>query len=89
MANKKYYYYVGVLVNDGITLVTKVSNADKTAFWNRDEKPMEFGSKSYAQDLVLGLTLNFTPAMMITSLVPINGQPCNQKTFDEEPKEDK
>ena len=69
----KYFYYVVVATEDGATFVTKVDNATKTAQWDNQEKPMPF-TKFYAEDLALGLTLNFYPAFALKSYHELKSQ---------------
>lgn len=66
MAKKKFYYYVGVKVNDGMTLVTKVENAGRMCYWNDKFPPLELG-KTRAEDIALGLNLNYHSAVVIQS----------------------
>lgn len=66
MAKKKFYYYVGVKVNDGMTLVTRVENAGRMCYWNDKLPPLEL-SKTYAEDIAMGLNLNFHSAVVIQS----------------------
>ena len=71
---KKYHYYVLVFTNEGPVFVTKVNNANKTAEWDRLEKPLEM-DKYWAQDLVLGLNLNFHTAFLVQHMVELSRQP--------------
>ena len=71
---KSKHYYVLVISDIGPMFVTKVNNADKTAEWNYDEKPLEF-DKFWAEDLVLGLNLNFNQAYLICQNWEIQSQP--------------
>ena len=81
MANKKKnHYYVLVISNQGPIFVTSVNNANKTAMWNWEEKPKEF-DKYYAEDLVLGLNLNFHQAYLVSHPVEIDTQPYNYKDW--------
>lgn len=57
MAKKKEYGYVLVMTEKGPVFVTKVNNADRTAEWNKLEKPYSM-SKENAQFLAKALTLN-------------------------------
>ena len=74
MAQKKNYYYVLVMTNSGPTFVTKVNHSNKTAEWNKLEKPLEL-EKFWAEDLVLGLNLNLNVAFMVCSKFQIDYQP--------------
>ena len=66
MANQKTYYYVLVFTGEGPVYVTSVNNADRWAQWDKSKKPKLF-QRSYAEELVLGLTLNGHNAVMICS----------------------
>lgn len=74
MATRKYFYYVLVMTNSGPVFVTGIPERN-WANYNKDEKPMEFGSKSYAQEVANGLCMNFQQAYMITSQWEIERQP--------------
>jgi hypothetical protein len=41
MAKKQNYYYVLVMTNNGPVFVTSVNNLDKTAYWDKNEKPLD------------------------------------------------
>ena len=86
MANKKNHYYVLVMTNYGPVFVTKVNNANKTAEWNKLEKPKEF-EKFWAEDLTLGLNLNFHMAFTICSKFEIDYQPYRYEAGEFEWKE--
>lgn len=49
------YYYVLVLTHKGPVFVT--SEKEKTAYWDKDKKPLNF-PKGYAEQMALGLTVN-------------------------------
>ena len=74
MAKKQNYYYVLVLTNEGAKFVTKVNWSNKTAEWNKLEKPLEM-SKETAKDLTMGLQLNFNNAFMVCNGYEISCQP--------------
>ena len=74
MANKKYYYYVLVFTDEGPVYVTDVDNADRTAQWNKEEKPRKF-SDTWATELAFGLTVNGHSAVAIKSTYEITSQP--------------
>lgn len=78
---KKYYYYVLVFLNTGPTYVTSIDNNNKYAHWDKDKAPLEF-SASYAEDLVMGLNMNFNSAVLIKSVRKITGQPYNYEDYD-------
>lgn len=97
MARKKNHYYVLVVSDSGPAFVTKINYADKTAEWNHTEKPLEMG-KENAEDLVLGLCLNWNMAYLVCQPFEIDSQPYNYKDwkvqmmpredFDEEEEEE-
>ena len=76
MANskKKNYYYVMVLTNNGPAFVTKIDYSDKSAYWDKQEKPLTM-SKSEAENLSFGLKMNFHMAFMITNEYELDSQP--------------
>lgn len=75
MANKKQtYWYVMVMTNDGPVFVTGVSYSDKTAHWDKDKEPLELG-RYRAEDLTLGLNLNFHSAFTVCSKWKLDNQP--------------
>lgn len=63
---KKYYYYVGIETDVGMTLVTSVDNTTHTAKWNTDEQPLEL-CKSVAMSIADGLVANYIPAVVLVS----------------------
>lgn len=81
MTKKKYYYYVLVFTNEGPVYVTSVNNTNKYAHWNKNEAPKEF-SATYAEDLVLGLNLNFHHAVLIKSRFEIDKQPYRYDSYE-------
>ena len=74
MAKKQNYYYVMVMTDGGPTFVTSVDRTNKTAHWNKAEKPLEM-SKYWAEDLTLGLNLNWHLAYTICSKFELDTQP--------------
>ena len=74
MAKKQNYYYTLVMTNHGPVFVTAVDRAEKTAHWNKTEKPLEMG-KYWAEDLTLGLNLNFNLAFTVCSKFELDEQP--------------
>lgn len=74
MAKRKNFYYVLVMTDEGPVFVTDIL-PNKWASYEKTEKPMEFGSKEYANDVALGLTLNFNLAYMVVTPYEIEGQP--------------
>lgn len=81
MAKKKYFYYVLVFTNEGPVYVTDIECGSKWAHWKKEEKPMEFNA-TYAEDLVLGLNLNFHHAVLIKSRFEIDHQPYRYEAYD-------
>lgn len=74
MAKKSNYWYVLVMTNEGPKFVTEVNYMDKTAKWDKLEKPLEM-SKQSAQDLAVGLCLNFNMAYAVCQPFEIDSQP--------------
>ena len=86
MAKKQNWYYVLVMTDDGPVFVTSIEYATKYAHWNKDEKPMEL-DKSRAEDLTLGLNLNFHTAYMVCSKFELDTQPYRYSDYHIEWKE--
>lgn len=78
MANKKNYWYVVVMTDNGPVFVTGVNNMERTAYWNKDQKPLELG-KEYAQSLATGLMLNFHFALPVCNTFELTEQCYNYK----------
>ena len=78
---KKNHYYVLVFTNAGAVYVTSIDSTNKYARWDKDKAPMEF-SKSYAEDLVMGLNLNFNSSVLVVSPFEIGHQPYNYEMYD-------
>lgn len=76
MATKKTkkHYYVLVMTEAGPKFVTKINYGDKTAEWDYKEKPLEM-EKLQAEDLVLGLNLNWNQAYLVCQNWEIENQP--------------
>ena len=76
MANskKKNFYYVLVITASGPKFVTKINHRDKTAEWNEDEAPLELG-KYMAEDICMGLNLNYHCAYTVHMPFEIESQP--------------
>lgn len=77
---KKNHYYVLVMTAAGPKFVTKVNYGDKTAEWNYEEKPLEL-DKFWAEDLVLGLNLNWNTAYLICQKWEIEHQPYRYEDY--------
>jgi len=78
---KKYHYYVLVFSSTGPTYVTSIDHSNKYAHWDKDKAPLEL-SAGYAEDLVMGLNMNFNSAVLIKSVREITGQPYNYEDYD-------
>ena len=74
MAKKQNYYYTLVMTDDGPVFVTSVDYKEKLAHWEKTEKPLELG-KYTAEDLTLGLNLNFHLAFTVCSKFELESQP--------------
>lgn len=86
MAKKKNYYYVLVFTNNGPVYVTSVDYSNKTARWDKLEKPLEF-TKSAAEDLCFGLNCNFHSAVVVNAPYELDCQPYRYADFEFEVKE--
>lgn len=86
--SKKNHYYVLVITNEGPKFVTKVNYGDKTAEWNYNEKPLEM-DKLWAEDLVLGLNLNFHMSYLVCQKWEIDSQPYRYDRYKFDWKERK
>lgn len=84
MAKNKFYYYVVVQSEGQAKFVTKINNANKTALWEKDGKPLAI-AKSYAEDLAYCLNLNFYPAFVLQSYYELE----SQIFYKEQPHEQK
>lgn len=76
MANKKNFWYVLVMTDGGPVFVTKVEYQGKTAYWNKDEKPLEMGMYQ-AKDLTFGLNVNGHSSYAVCQPFEIDHQPYN------------
>lgn len=74
MAKKKNYWYVLVMSDDGPVFVTKINYGDRTAEWNKLEKPLEM-DKDRAQELTLGLNLNLNISFAVCQPFELDHQP--------------
>lgn len=81
MAKTKNHYYVLVFTNGGPVYVTDVDYSNKTARWDKLEKPLEF-TKSSAEDLCFGLCCNFTYAVVVQHRVEIEAQPYRYADYE-------
>lgn len=86
MSKKSNYWYVLVMSSNGPVFVTKVNYSNKTAEWDKLEKPLEM-SKSSAQDLVIGLNLNFHCAVAVCQPFELTSQPYRYDSYEIEWKE--
>jgi len=74
MGRTKNYWYVLVMTNSGPTFVTKVNYSDKTAEWNKDDKPLKMSMES-AKDLAMGLMANLNFAFAVCNFYELENQP--------------
>lgn len=86
MAKKQNWYYVLVMTDDGPVFVTGVEYSTKYAHWNKLETPKDF-DKFWAEDLTLGLNLNFHAAFTVCSKFEIDRQPYRYSDWHIEWKE--
>ena len=77
---KKYFYYVLVFTSSGAKYVTNIPERNY-AEWYELEKPLDF-SKSYAEDVAMGLCLNGYSAVMVMSPYEISNQPYNYEDYE-------
>ena len=80
MTKSKYHHYVLVLGSTGAAFVTAIY-PKHTAEWCKTDKPLEF-TKDMAEDVALGLTLNFNIAYHITVPYEIEAQPYHYDKGD-------
>lgn len=81
MASKKNFYYVLVFEESCPVYVTKVNNSCRVAHWNKGEKPLSM-CKTSAEDLAMGLNLNFSSAVVVWMPYEIETQPYRYEAFD-------
>ena len=81
MSNKKNFWYVLVMSDNGPVFVTSVNYGCKEAHWNKEEKPLEM-TKQQAQELSIGLTLNFHNAFSVCNPFELNCQPYLYDKYD-------
>ena len=74
MAKKQNWYYVLVLSDDGPVFVTDIDYRSKVAHWDKTEKPLTM-DKYRAEDLTMGLNLNFHMAFTVCSKFELDTQP--------------
>ena len=74
MAKKKNYWYIMVITDNGPVFVTGVNYQNRTAEWNRLEAPKDFPMQT-AEDLCMGLNLNFHVAFLVKSKFELDYQP--------------
>ncbi len=67
---RKYFYYVGVQNNDGMSFVTKVDNKNRQCFWDAEQKPLSL-PLSVATSLAEGLLFNFHQAVVVKSFIEL------------------
>ena len=71
---KKEYWYLLIITNNGPVFVTSVDFSDKSAEWDKKEKPIEL-TKGDAQAMALGLNWHGNLAYPICSQWEIDKQP--------------
>ena len=74
MAKRKNYYYVLVMTSEGPKFVTGIPERNM-AEYDKLEKPMLFSSRDFADNVSMGLTMNFNLAYTIVSKYEIEHQP--------------
>lgn len=79
MAKKKNHYYVLVCTGAGAKFVTGTEG--HTAYWDVEKPPMEM-SKTFAEQLVMGLNLNFNLAYMVCNKWEIKSHPYNYADYE-------
>lgn len=62
----KKYYYVGVLEDRKLCMVTSINNTERNAYWEDDKKPYSM-PLPMAKDIQQGLLLNGFVAVVIQS----------------------
>lgn len=87
MAKKKNFWYVLVMANHGPVFVTKLNYGNRTAEWNKLEKPLEM-SMERAKDIAWGLMANFNVAFPVCSPIEMTTQPYYYEKGQFEWKED-
>lgn len=70
---KRNYYYVLVATKNGGQFVTSIDHKEKTAKWDRKEKPLEMG-KQEAENIAFGLKMNFYWAIVVYNEFDIDKQ---------------
>ena len=79
-SRKKYYHYVLVFTNSGPKYVTSKNNADRTAYWKEEDKPLAM-SKEDAEFMAVALTWNGNSSVMVTSTYELDTHPYNYKNW--------
>lgn len=79
MSKTKYFYYVLVMTNYGAVFVTSINNAERTAKWNKLEKPLKM-SKKDAEFMAKALTWNGNLAYAVTTEYELSYQPYLYQT---------
>ena len=81
MANQKNYYYVLMFTDEGPVYVTSANNATQWARWDKNEVPKAF-PKYYAEELALGLRLNYYHAVVVMTKAELDHQPYRYESYD-------
>ena len=79
MSKTKYFYYVLVMTNYGAVFVTSINNAERTARWDKLEKPLNM-SKKDAEFMAKALTWNGSLAYAVTTEYELSYQPYLYQT---------
>lgn len=82
----KHHIYILVYTGKGPVYVTSFGEG-KSAYWNKNEKPLEISSREYAEQVALGLTWNGNNAVCVSSAYEITDHPYNYKYYEIEWKE--
>lgn len=83
---KKKHYYVLVTSDEGAIFVTEVKNSTREAYWNYKEKPLEMSQRE-AEDLCIGLNLNFHSSFVVAQPFEVDKQPYRYDKWKIEWKE--
>ena len=68
----KYFYYVGIQVNDGLVFITSLNTKNKQFAYDCVKQPLLFSSQDDAIDIVENLCMNLVQAVVVTSPIEIN-----------------
>ena len=71
MKNKK-YYYVQVISGNRIKFITSIDNTKQISYWDDDKEFKVFDSKSFANEIAMGLCFNGYYAFVVESLYKLD-----------------